>query len=208
MDKKMFAVVMVALFVAVCFATNGFAANVSATADENPATVDDTPTIVFAREGLEVTGETMINGTPVRELTITVLNETTLEFDEESKSFSIDGGYLVIDECASDKCVAKAYSGTLSGMCRKVAQTPEPYMTHVDLITAQVVLCLPRLPHIRDKRIDSRYRACETTVAVLATLGTYLPERDTLRAITALFYFLLKICFHKSIKIIIPKTIY
>ncbi|GEM_PF-6738409 len=116
MDKKMFAVVMVALFVAVCFATNGFAANVSATADENPATGADTPTIVFAREGLEVTGETMINGTPVRELTITVLNETTLEFDEESKSFSIDGGYLVIDECASDKCVAKAYSGTLSGV--------------------------------------------------------------------------------------------
>ena len=66
MAKKMFAIVMVALFVAVCFATNGFAANVSANADGNPATVDDTPTIVFVREGLEVTGETMINGTPVR----------------------------------------------------------------------------------------------------------------------------------------------
>ena len=44
MAKKMFAIVMVALFVAVCFATNGFAANVSANADGNPATVDDTPT--------------------------------------------------------------------------------------------------------------------------------------------------------------------
>lgn len=116
MDKKMFAIVIVALFVAVCFATNSFAANVSTTTDENPVNVSDTPTIVFARNGLEVTGETMINGTPVRELTITVLNETTLDFDEESKSFSIDGGYLVIDECASNKCVAKAYSGTLSGV--------------------------------------------------------------------------------------------
>lgn len=116
MDKKMFAPVMVALFIAVCLVTNGSAANVSATADESPANVSDTPTIVFARDGLEVTGETMINGTPVRELTITVLNETTLDFDEESKSITIDGGYLVIDECASDKCVAKAYSGTLSGI--------------------------------------------------------------------------------------------
>jgi len=83
-------------------------------------------------------------------------------------------------------------------MCRRAAQTPEPYMTHVDLITAQVVLCLPRLKHIRDKRIDSRYRACEMTVAVLATLGTYLPERDMLRAVTALFYFFVKNLFSEK----------
>lgn len=116
MNKNMFAMVVVALFVAVCFATNGFAANVSATADENPAIVGDTPVITFGRGYLEPTGETMINGTLVRSYTIAVANETTLEFDEESKSFLIDGGYLVIDECASDKCVARAYSGTLSGV--------------------------------------------------------------------------------------------
>jgi len=36
------------------------------------------------------------------------------------------------------------------------------------------------------------------TVAVLATLGTYLPERDMLRAVTALFYFFVKNLFSEK----------
>jgi len=98
MDTKMFAILIVALFVTV-----GFASNISATANDD---------LVVGKGYVEVTGETTINGTTVRELTIVARNET-VEFDGGSRSYPIDGGDLTIDENAGSICTARAYSYTL-----------------------------------------------------------------------------------------------